>query len=257
MSTYEFLRWEVSERIATVWLDHPPVNAVGQPMYAELERLFTDVSQMGESVDVIIVAGAGRHFCAGNDLNEFLTMTPENAGERMLQVRRAFFAIRDCPIPVIAAVQGTAVGTGLAIAASCDFVIAAQGARIGVTEIQVGVMGAAKHLARLVPEPVMRWMFLSGEPVAAEALLGLGAVIAVVAPEELMAEARRRAETIARHSSIAIRFAKRSLNEIEFLDTKTGYELEQGLSGELSAFEDSHEAQRAVLERRPPRYSGR
>jgi enoyl-CoA hydratase len=257
MSDYEFLRWDVDGPVATVWLDRPPVNAVHQPMYAEIRRLFSDIGQLGEGVDVVIVAGAGRHFCAGNDLNEFLTMDPENAPARMKTVREAFFAIRDCPVPVIGAVQGIAVGTGLAILASCDFVIAAEGARLGVTEIQVGVMGAAKHLARLVPEPVMRWMFLSGDPVPAEELMPYGAVLAVVPPDELLAEARRRADRIIRHSPIAIRFAKRSLNEIEFLDTKTGYELEQGLSGELSAYEDSHEAQRAVLERRDPVYSGR
>jgi enoyl-CoA hydratase len=256
MSGYEFLRWETDGPVATVFLARPPVNAVDQAMYKEIRRLFSDVSQLGEEISVVIVAGDGRHFCAGNDLNEFLSMTPENAPERMRVVREAFFAIRDCPLPVIGAVHGTAVGTGLAIAASCDFVVAAQGARIGVTEIQVGVMGAAKHLARLVPEPVMRWMFLSGEPVPAEELVQYGAVLAVVPPDELLDEARRRAHTIARHSPVAIRFAKRSLNAIEFLDTKTGYELEQGLSGELSAYDDSHEAQRAVLERREPQYTG-
>jgi enoyl-CoA hydratase len=160
-------------------------------------------------------------------------------------------------VPVIGAVQGTAVGTGLAIAASCDFIVAAQGARLGVTEIAVGVMGAAKHLSRLVPQPVMRWMFFSAEPLPAEELVKYGAVLAVVPESELLDEARRRALTICKHSPVAIRFAKRSLNQIEFMDLKNGYEFEQGLSGELSAYEDSKEAQRAFLERRAPRYTGR
>ena len=257
MSEYAYLRWELDGQIATVWLARPPVNAVDQDMYREIEMLFSDVSQLGDGVDVIVLAGDGKHFCAGNDLNEFISMTPDNAAGRMLQVRQAFFAIQDCPLPVIAAVQGTAVGTGLAIAASCDFVIAAEGARLGVTEIAVGVMGAAKHLARLVPEPVMRWMFFSAQPMTAEELAGYGAVLAVVPPSELLAESYRRARIIATHSSVAIRFAKRSLKQIEFMDLKAGYEFEQGLSGELSAYEDSKEAQRAFLERREPRYSGR
>jgi len=257
MTEYAHLRWEVNGQIATVWLARPPVNAVDQDMYREIEALFSDVAQLGDEVDVIVLAGDGKHFCAGNDLNEFISMTPDNAPGRMLQVRRAFFAIQDCPLPVIAAVQGTAVGTGLAIAASCDFVIAAEGARLGVTEIAVGVMGAAKHLARLVPEPVMRWMFFSAQPMPAEELVGYGAVLAVVPPSELLEEAYRRARVIGAHSSVAIRFAKRSLNQIEFMDRKAGYEFEQGLSGELSAYEDSKEAQRAFLERRDPRYNGR
>ena len=256
MTDFKFLRWETDGTIATVTLDRPPVNAVSQEMYREIRRLFSDVSVLGDDVRVVILAGAGKHFCAGNDLNEFLTMTPENAPDRMLEVRQAFFAIHDSPLPVIGAIQGTAVGTGLALAASCDFVVAAEGAKLGVTEIAVGVMGAAKHLSRLVPQPQMRWMFFSGEPARVEDLVGLGAVVAVVPPEELLAEARRRAATIARHSPVAIRFAKRSLNQIEFMDLKSGYEFEQGLSGELAAYDDSKEAQRAFFERREPIYTG-
>jgi enoyl-CoA hydratase len=233
------------------------VNAVNQDMYREIKRLFDDVDQLGDGVSVIVLAGRGRHFCAGNDLNEFLSMDPDNAGDRMLEVRQAFFAIHDNPLPVVGAAQGVAVGTGLALLASCDFVVAAQGAKLGVTEINVGVMGAAKHLSRLVPQPVMRWMFLSGDPLPVEELLPFGAVLAIVPPDELLAEARRRAAAIARHSPVAIRFAKRSMNQIEFMDLKSGYEFEQGLSGELSAYEDSKEAQRAFLERREPQYTGR
>jgi enoyl-CoA hydratase len=254
--SYEFLEWDLDGPVATVWLSRAPVNAVNQAMYRELKRLFDDVTQLGEGVRVIVLAGRGKHFCAGNDLNEFLTMSPENAAGRMLEVRQAFFAIHDNPLPVIGAAHGTAVGTGLALLASCDFVVAAHGAKLGVTEINVGVMGAAKHLSRLVPQPVMRWMFLSGDPVAAEELLPYGAVIAVVPPDELLDEARRRAAVIARHSPVAIRFAKRSMNQIEFMDLKCGYEFEQGLSGELSAYADSKEAQRAFFERREPQYTG-
>jgi enoyl-CoA hydratase len=257
MTDYKYLRWEVDGTVATVWLDRAPVNAVNQEMYREIRRLFSDISVLGDDVRVVVLAGAGKHFCAGNDLNEFLSMTPENAPDRMFEVRQAFFAIHDCPIPVIGAIQGTAVGTGLAIAASCDFVVAAEGAKLGVTEIAVGVMGAAKHLSRLVPQPQMRWMFFSGEPARVEDLVGLGALVAVVPPDELLSEARRRAEQIARHSPVAIRFAKRSLNQIEFMDLKSGYEFEQGLSGELAAYEDSKEAQRAFFERREPVYTGR
>lgn len=257
MSDYEYLRWETNGPVATVWLARPPVNAVNQEMYREIRRLFEDIDQVGPDVRGVVLAGDGKHFCAGNDLNEFKSLSPENAPERMLEVRQAFFAIQDCPVPVIGAVHGIAVGTGLAIAASCDFVVAAEGAMLGVTEIRVGVMGAAKHLSRLVPQPQMRWMFLSGQPVPAEDLLGLGAVVAVVPVEDLLAEARRHASVIAEHSPVAIRFAKRSLNQIEFMDLKSGYEFEQSLSGELSAFDDSKEALRAFFERRAANYTGR
>ena len=254
--SYEFLRWSVEDRVATVWLDRPPVNAVNQAMYRELRELFGDVSQMGEDVRAIVLAARGRHFCAGNDLNEFRTLSPENSPARMREVRAAFFAIQDAPLPVIGAVHGTAVGTGLAIAASCDFIVAAAGARLGVTEIRVGVMGAAKHLSRLVPEPVVRSMFFSGEPLPVEDLVGYGAVIAVVDPDELLPEALRRARQIAAHSPAAIRFAKRALNRIEFMELKPAYEYEQSLTGELSGHPDSKEAINAFFESREPAYGG-
>jgi enoyl-CoA hydratase len=254
---YEFLRWEQDGAVATVWMNRPPVNAVNQMMYREIRRLFSQPEQLGEGVSVIVLAGEGRHFCGGNDLNEFRTLTPQNSPERMREVREAFWSIYDCSLPVIAAVQGTAVGTGLAIAASCDIVVAAKGARLGVTEINVGVMGAAKHLSRLVPQQLVRSMFYTGEPLAAEDLIGYGAVIAVVPLDELLPEAHRRAALIARHSSVAIRYAKRSLNAIEYDDLKHGYEFEQSLTGELSGHEDSKEAIEAFFERRPPVYRGR
>ena len=118
-------------------------------------------------------------------------------------------------------------------------------------------MGAAKHLTRLVPEPMARWMFLSGDPVPAEELLRVGGLLAVVAPEDLMAEAHKRAALIARHSPLAIRYAERALNQIEFMELKPGYEFEQGLTGELSGHDDAKEAIRAFFERRQPQYTGR
>ncbi len=242
-----------------MWLDRPPVNAVNQAMYRELRALFADLEELARPADLraVVLAGRGPHFCAGNDLAEFRTLTPENSSERMREVREAFWAIYDCPLPVIGAAQGTSVGTGLALLACCDFIVAAVGARLGLTEIAVGVMGGAKHLSRLVPEPLMRWMFLSGDPLPVEELAPFGAVLAVVEPERLLTEAQQRARVISRHSPVAIRFAKRSLNRIEFSDLKQGYEYEQSLTGELSGYADSKEAVDAFFERRKPRYTGR
>jgi enoyl-CoA hydratase len=257
MSTYEFLRVETGEQgIATVTMQRPPVNAVNQVMYRELRSMFEELAAR-EDVNVVILAGDGKHFCGGNDLDEFKTLSPENSPSRMKEVREAFWAIYDCPVPVVAAVQGVAVGTGLGLVASCDFAVAAEGARLGVPEIAVGVMGGGKHLMRLMPQPQVRWMFFSGDPVGVEELVGYGAILAVVPPDELLAEAHRRAAAIARHSRLAIRYAKRSLNEIEFMELKPGYEAEQVYTGELSGYDDAKEAIAAFFERRDPVYTGR
>jgi enoyl-CoA hydratase len=254
MAEFEYLKWTLRGSVAVVSLSRPPVNAVNQQMYREIEALFGDVSQFGDGVKSIVLAGEGRHFCAGNDLSEFATLTPDNADGRMAEVRAAFFAIQDAPLPVVGAVHGVAVGTGLAIAASCDFIVASEDAELGVPEISVGVMGGARHLARLLPEPWVRWMYLTGEPLPASRLLALGAVIEVVPVDKLLGAAVAHAERITRHSGAAIRMAKRSLNAIETMDLQPGYEFEQSLTRELSGHPDSIEAVRATLERRAPRY---
>lgn len=253
----KFLRWSADGKIGTVLLARPPVNAVTQEMYEEIKVFFGATEKYLPGVRAIVLAGEGEHFCAGNDLAGLDRLTPENAPERMRTVREAFWAVYDAPLPVVAAVQGAALGTGLAIAASCDLVVAAAGSRFGLPEVNVGMMGGAKHASRLVPQNLVRYLHLTGEPLPAEEILRFGGVLAVVPPDKLMDEARRVAEKIARHSPVTLRFAKRSLNRIEFQDLKGGYEFEQGLSGELSAYEDAKEAVRAVMERRSPDYQGK
>jgi enoyl-CoA hydratase len=255
MSTFEFLTLEVDGSVAVVSLARPPVNSVSQAMYRELQQLFSDPGQHLPGAKAIVLAAEGGHFCAGNDLHEFGTLTPENSDERMAEVRAAFFAIQDCPLPVVGAVHGAALGTGLAIAASCDFVLAADNARFGTPEVGVGIMGGARHLARLLPEPVVRWMYLTAEPLDAYRVAALGGVIEVVPADELLKRARATADLIIRHSSAAIRMAKRSLNAIETMDLQPGYAFEQELTRELSKHPDSLEARRATLERRQPVYT--
>jgi enoyl-CoA hydratase len=237
------LRWELQgSGILDVTLDRPPVNAVSVAMYLEIQRLFADIDQVGADVRVVVLSGAGRHFCGGNDLDDFETMDPANARERMFHVREAFFAVRECAVPVIGAVAGAAIGTGLALAASCDFLVASDDARFGLPELSVGVMGGAKHLARLAPEPVVRWMYFTGTRVTGEQLRSLGGVISVVPRADLVAEAHRLAGQIAAWSPTAVRMSKEGLNDIEFLDTRRGYELEQGLTTRMSGHPDSKAA---------------
>ena len=166
-------------------------------MYRELHDLFDDVDRIGPGLQAVVLTGAGHHFSAGNDLDDFATMSPDNARERMFGVRESFFAIQRCPVPVIGAVGGVALGTGLALAASCDFVVAADDARFGLPELSVGVMGGARHLGRLVSQPMVRWMFLTGRRLTAERMKSVGAVIEVVPRDDLIAVAMVEARRIA------------------------------------------------------------
>jgi len=240
--TFQHLEIEAGDGIVTVWMHRPPVNAVHLAMYDELRRAFTYPDDLADDVRVVILAGRGRHFCAGNDLDEFATMDPTNADERMWHVREAFFAIQDCPVPVIGAVHGSALGTGLVLAASCDYVIAADDGRIGLPQITVGVMGGARHLARWVAAPTVRRAFFTGIPLTAADLHRLGAVHTVVPPGDLPDAVLAEATTIAGFSPTAMRVAKRGLNAIEHADIKGGYTYEQRLTAQMSAHPDSKEA---------------
>jgi enoyl-CoA hydratase/carnithine racemase len=254
-SGFEHLRLELDRSgILTVWMARAPANAVDQVMYRELAKLFSDIDQAGEGVRVVILAGEGKHFCAGNDLDEFATMTPENGTERMWRVREAFFAISDCAVPVIGAVQGAALGTGLALAGSCDFVVAERTARFGLPELTVGVMGGAQHLARIAPGPLVRRMYFTGQPVTAEELHAFGGCVFLCEPGERMAEARRMAERVAGYSPTAVRVSKRILDRIETMDLKNGYTFEQAGTVRMSGHPDSKEALDAFREKREPRY---
>ncbi|MEO3827687.1 enoyl-CoA hydratase-related protein [Actinomadura sp. B10D3] len=254
-TTLKHLRYEVTGDVATVWLSRPPVNAVHQDMYREIHGLFADIDQMGAGIRAIVLAGDGDQFCAGNDLAEFETLSPENTRERMFHVREAFWAVREAAVPVVAAVHGAALGTGLVLAASCDLIIASDDARFGLPELNVGVMGGARHLGRLLPQALTRLMFFTADPLPASEFLRLGGVVDVVPRDELPGRARAVAERIARHSPTALRIAKSGLNAIESLDLKRGYEFEQGLTGRMSGHPDAKEALRAFREHRSPEYA--
>jgi enoyl-CoA hydratase len=257
MQDLSHIEFEEDGPIGTVWLNRPPVNATDQQLYAEIRHFFTNVAEYLPNARAVVLAARGKNFCAGNDLAEFQTLDPDNAPAQLKTAREAFAAIYDSPYPVIAAVHGVAVGSGLAIAASCDLVIAAEGARFATPEVKVGVLGGAKHLSRLVPQGVVRLMHYTGDLYPAEMLLPYGGIVEIVSPDQLFASATALAHSIARHSPVTLRLAKRSLNGIEYMELKPGYEFEQGLTRELSGHEDSKEAVNAFLEGREPVYTGR
>jgi enoyl-CoA hydratase/carnithine racemase len=175
----------------------------------------------------------------------------------MWRVRQAFFSIQECPVPVIGAVHGAVLGTGLAIAASCDFVVASRDARLGLPELTVGVMGGARHLARMAPQPLVRRMFFTGVSMKASELAAAGASLVVCDREELLDIAIGYADRIASFSPTATRLAKQILNRVEDMDLRSGYEFEQRYSVKMSGHPDAKEALFAIKEKRDPVYSKR
>jgi enoyl-CoA hydratase/carnithine racemase len=158
---------------------------------------------------------------------------------------------------VIAAVQGPALGAGLAIAASCDILYAGEAASVGLPEIDVGLLGGGRHSMRLFGHSRTRRMMLTGWRVPAQELYRLGIVEACLPTAELLPAVMEIARDIAGKSPQAIRLAKHTLNTIEDMSLRDGYRYEQDMTAAISTTEDALEARRAFAEKRPPVFKGR
>lgn len=252
------VKFEVRDQVAIVTIDRPPVNAVTREVGQELCRIFESFRE-DKSVNVAILTGQGRRaFVAGTDLKVMDQQQEKPLStliDRGYSGRRSFWSIYDCAIPVIAAVNGPAIGAGLAYAAVCDIIIAADHATFATTEINVGLLGASSHLALMLPRHKVRELFLTGEAITAQELHGLGVVRAVVPVADLMPTALQLARELARKSPIALRLAKESANRTEFMELKEAYRTEQDYTARLLAFDDSGEARRAYLEKRDPKWT--
>jgi enoyl-CoA hydratase len=252
------VRVEIADHVATVTIDRPPVNAVDP---ATLEALGETFRVLGEDRDVrvAVLTGAGtRAFVGGADLraidSDRTAGRPGPQLDRGLIAREAFWAITDCAVPVIAAVNGPAIGAGLALAAVCDIILASETATFGTTEINVGLLGASAHLSLMVGRHKARELFFTGELISAEELHRLGVIRKVVSPDDLMTEAGALAASLAQKSPIALRLAKESMNRVEFLPLEEAYRIEQDYTARLLGFEDSAEARQAYLDKRDPEW---
>jgi len=243
---------EIARGVAEVFIDHPPVNA---PDSAGWNRLAHTIEALGGNDDVrcIILAAKGKGFCAGVDIKELAAdssrITAVNAG-----CWRAFAAIHDCRVPVVAACHGYVLGGGIGLAGSCDVVVAADDATFGLPEIDRGALGAASHLMRMFPIQKVRKMLFTGETIDAAEAWRLGALEWIGPREELMEAAHRVADSIAAKSPKAMRLAKECMNGIELLDIKTSYRFEQGFTLELYTSPDSQEARDAFVEKRDAKF---
>lgn len=242
--------------VARVTIDHAPVNAISRHLLARIAEVF-DALHHHPDASVAVLTGAGeRAFCAGADLKDTSSdnwKTPDH-GRSM---RTALEAIYECAIPVIAAVNGPALGGGLALVASCDYAIASDRATFGLPEIDMGVLGGARHAAQLFPMNMVRRMHYSAARIDAAEAYRLGAVVRVVPHHRLMEEAMLEAALLARKMPMGLRLAKENLNAIEWMDVKNGYRFEQTRTDLLCQTRDALEARTAYMEKRLPVFMGR
>ena len=252
------LRVEIANFIAVVTIDNPPVNAQPPELMAQIMEIFDSFSDRDE-VRVAILTGTGRMFSAGADLKNRPgpDAPPGTMWGRMRMAREAMYAIMECRKPVIAAINGPAIGAGFGLAAVCDILVASDNAYMSLPEIDVGLMGGVRHAMRLFPHSLMGRMILTGYRVSGEELFQHSVTLACPTFEDLMPYCMDLAAQIASKSPLAISLAKDALVTVGNLSLRDGYRYEQSNTVRLSKTEDAFEARTAVLEKRPPVFKGR
>jgi len=240
---------EEQSGIAEVVIDHPPVNALDVAGWFALADALIAAGRVPDN-RVVILRAEGRGFCAGVDIKEINA----KGDEALVGVNRgcaaAFAAVYDCEVPVIAAVQGFCLGGGIGLIGNADIVVASEDATFGLPEVDRGALGAATHLARLVPQHAMRKMVYTAKAISAAELASYGSVAAVVPLSELRQAALAVAGEIATKSPSIIRRAKESLNGIDPVDVRRSYRLEQGFTYELHVAGVADEQRAAFVEKR-------
>ena len=221
------------EQIAVVTMNHPPVNALPVKGWFEVADAVTTAA--GEGARVVILRAEGKGFNAGVDIKE---MQQIEGFEGILGANRgcyaAFKAIYECPVPVIAAVNGFCLGGGVGLVGNADTIVASDDAFFGVPEVDRGALGAATHLSRLVPQHMLRTLYFTAQTITAQRLHELGSVHQVVPREELDEAALEVARQIAAKDPQVIRAAKAALNGIDPVDVNASYRFEQGFTYELN-----------------------
>lgn len=252
------LEYHLEDHVVTLTMNAPPVNALTRTLNDELTLAMDRISEMDE-VRAVVLTAAGKVFCAGADLKSRASVIkgPGDLPAHSRRTRECFHSIRECAKPVVVAVNGAALGSGLAIVASGDILVASEKATLGLPEVDVGLLGGCRHAMRLFSHSRLRHMALTGMRVDGAELYRLGVVEACVPPEELMPTALRIARTIASKSPVSTRMGKHTLNVIEDMSLRDGYRYEQDMTAQIAKTDDAKEAKLAFAEKRAPVFTGR
>ena len=220
--------------VRIVTMNYPPVNALPVAGWFAVADAMRDAAADPET-RIVVLRAEGRGFNAGVDIKE---MQQIEGFSGILEANRgcyeAFKAIYECPVPVVAAVNGFCLGGGLGLAGNCDVIIASDDAYFGVPEVDRGALGAATHLGRLVPQHMLRAMYYTSRTISAQRLAEFGSVLEVVPRDQLDAAALSFAEEIAEKDPRVIKAAKEALNFIDPVDVNLSYRIEQGFTFELN-----------------------
>ncbi|MEM0215667.1 MAG: enoyl-CoA hydratase-related protein [Archaeoglobaceae archaeon] len=243
--------YNVEGKIGIATLNRPEkLNALDTKTREELKET---IERAEKEVRVLIITGTGKAFAAGADINELVKRDPLMAIEATKLGTELFAKIEELEIPVIAAINGLALGGGLELAMACDIRIASTNAKFGQPEINIGIFpggGATQRLPRLVGMGMAKKLVLTGEMISAEEAYRIGLIEELVAPEKLMDRAKEVANKIAEKSAIAVKLAKKALNASMNTPLREGLRYEASLFSILFASEEAKKLMRDFLEKR-------
>jgi enoyl-CoA hydratase/carnithine racemase len=250
----QFVRLEVRDAVATIRLDRPPANAMSEQLSLELWDAAREATS-NDAIKAVVIWGGERVFAAGADIKEMAGFGPREVEPVVGALESALRHIEAIPKIVIAAINGYALGGGCELALCADFRFAASDARIGQTEVRLGIApgaGGTQRLPRLVGLQRARELIFSGRIVTAEEAHAIGLVDRVLGPSEVYPTALEEAARFARGPTLAYRAAKIALNAAAQGDQSKGLEVEREVFRDLFATEDQKEGMRAFLEKRDP-----
>lgn len=251
---YGTLKYSIESGLAVVSINRPEaLNALNTQVFTELEEIFTEL-EINDDVRVIILTGEGeKAFAAGSDIKEMTAFSSLEARKFALFVSRVQNKIEACTKPVIAAVNGFALGGGCELAMACDLRIASSNAKFGQPEIKLGIIpggGGTQRLSRLVGISRAKELVFTGEVIGAQRAYEIGLADKVVAPEDLMSEAKKLAEKIKEKSLPILMLAKHSVNTGSKLDLNRALELEIECFATCFSTYDHQEGMAAFSEKR-------
>ncbi|HEX5413130.1 MAG TPA: enoyl-CoA hydratase-related protein [Terriglobia bacterium] len=258
--SYETLLFDTRGAIAYVTVNRPQkLNALNHKAIHELADSFDRIARTPEVWGVILTGAGERAFVAGADINELAALTPTEARERALAGQALMNRIESLGKPVVAAVNGFALGGGCELAMACTLRIASENARFGQPEVRLGIIpgyAGTQRLPRLVGKGLALELILSGEPIGAQEAWRIGLVNKVVGPADLIPASENLIQKILANGPLAVRYAIEAVNRGMEMSEAEGEQLEASLFGLCCASSDMQEGTRAFLEKRPAKFKG-
>jgi enoyl-CoA hydratase len=253
------LKLERRDGVAILTLDRPEaLNALNAGVFDALEAAFTDLAK-DSTLRAVILTGAGKAFAAGADIKAMADFTPPQARAFARRGQQVLDLIENFPRPVIAAVNGFALGGGCELAMACDLRIASEKAKAGQPEVNLGVtpgFAGTQRLARLVGRSQAKYLLFTGEIISAERALGIGLFDEIVPPDQLLPRCLEIAQTIGAKGPLAVSYCKHAVNVGVEATLAQGEHLEAELFAQTFATADQKEGMQAFIEKRPAAFRG-